>query len=77
MEPSIEDLVLKQLEIATEGNIYREVVQAFEAPLFRQVYQRMNKNTLASAKVLGINRNTLRKKLKTYGVKVCPKTRPL
>jgi Fis family transcriptional regulator len=37
-----------------------------EKPLFRQVMQRTGGNQVHAARILGINRNTLRKKIKLY-----------
>ena len=42
------------------------VLQEVERPLLEVVMQKTNGNQSRAAEVLGINRNTLRKKLKLY-----------
>jgi len=39
-----------------------------EAPLFKTTLEHTNGNQSQAAEILGINRGTLRKKLKTYGL---------
>jgi two-component system nitrogen regulation response regulator GlnG len=45
------------------GRIYDEALAAFERPLFRQALRQTGGNQLRAAQLLGINRNTLRKRL--------------
>ena len=45
------------------GRIYDEALAAFERPLFRQALRETGGNQLRAAQLLGINRNTLRKRL--------------
>ena len=46
-----------------EGGVYHDALTAFEKPLFIKVLQRTKGNQLRAAQILGINRNTLRKRL--------------
>lgn len=46
-----------------EGGVYHAALAAFERPLFEQVLERTEGNQLRAARMLGINRNTLRKRL--------------
>jgi Fis family transcriptional regulator len=39
-----------------------------EKPLLVQILRRVGGNQVQAAKILGINRNTLRKKIKQYGL---------
>ena len=48
--------------VATEG-LYDLVITEVERPLLQQVMQHVEGNQLKAAKLLGLNRNTLRKKL--------------
>lgn len=58
----------QQLDGQMAANVYDMVLQEVEAPLLQVVMQYTRDNqTLASA-VLGLNRGTLRKKLKRYGM---------
>ena len=48
------------------GALYELVMQEVERPLFRAVMDFTGGNQTQAASILGINRGTLRKKLKTY-----------
>lgn len=48
------------------GDLYQLVLGEVEKPLFRTVLEYTNGNQSEAAEILGINRGTLRKKLKTY-----------
>jgi two-component system, NtrC family, nitrogen regulation response regulator GlnG len=50
------------------GALYIRALAAFEVPLLQQVLRRTKGNQLRAASMLGINRNTLRKKLLEYGL---------
>jgi len=47
---------------------YQTVLKEVEQPLFRAVMSYTRGNQSRAADILGINRGTLRKKLKTYGM---------
>lgn len=49
------------------SNLYNMVLEQMELPLLEMVMSRFNNNQSLAAKVLGISRGTLRKKLKMYG----------
>jgi Fis family transcriptional regulator len=48
------------------GDLYQLVLGEVEKPLFRAVLRYTNGNQSEAAEILGINRGTLRKKLKDY-----------
>lgn len=50
------------------GRLYELVMREVEEPLFKAVLEYAQGNQSRAADILGINRGTLRKKLKTYGL---------
>jgi len=50
------------------GSIYDKALAAFEKPLFLEVLKETGGNQLRAAQLLGINRNTLRKRLGDLGI---------
>jgi two-component system, NtrC family, nitrogen regulation response regulator GlnG len=50
------------------GEVYDRALAAFERPLFIEVLRQTGGNQLRAAQVLGINRNTLRKRLTDLGI---------
>ena len=49
-------------------NVYELVLKAVEPPLLKSVMKFANNNQSKAAKILGINRTTLRTKLKKYNI---------
>lgn len=49
--------------------IYDMVVSCVEKPLLEVILGHAQGNQTRAAELLGINRNTLRKKMQTYGIK--------
>ena len=62
----IEDVIYR----APQGKVYAEVVRGIEKILIEKVLARCFGNQIAAAKVLGINRNTLRAKINKLNIKV-------
>jgi len=50
------------------SNLYKLVLQEVELPLLETVMRYTRGNQTRAAEILGLNRSTLRKKLKQYGV---------
>jgi Fis family transcriptional regulator len=50
------------------GHLYDLVLREVEEPLFRAVLDYSDGNQSRAADILGINRGTLRKKLRVYGI---------
>lgn len=50
-------------------HVYDMVINSVEKPLLESVLHRVRGNQTHAAEMLGINRNTLRKKMKEYGIK--------
>ncbi|VAW68903.1 DNA-binding protein Fis [hydrothermal vent metagenome] len=57
---------LNDLDGENPGNIYDLVIQQVEAPLLELILRHAEGNQSKAAAYLGINRGTLRKKLKTH-----------
>jgi two-component system nitrogen regulation response regulator GlnG len=53
---------------AVPGELYDKALAVFERPLFRHVLAQTMGNQLRAAQILGINRNTLRKRLSELGI---------
>ncbi len=79
-DPGIEAAVRARLErIAIEepralddGSLYDRIIGEVERPLIEAMLARHGQNQLRAARALGINRNTLRKRLDTLGIDVGP-----
>ncbi len=72
---SIEDVVelkisrfFDQIGTFYPENVYDLLMSKVEKPLLVQILRRVGGNQVQAAKILGINRNTLRKKIKQYGL---------
>tara|TARA_B100000315_G_scaffold210427_1_gene206697 strand:- start:15885 stop:16211 length:327 start_codon:yes stop_codon:yes gene_type:complete len=52
-----------------EGNLHDLVLQGIEKPLIKIVLDEVKGNQVQASTILGINRNTLRKKINQYGIK--------
>ena len=55
---------------ATPGDLHALLISAVERPLIEVVLERAGGNQVKAAEMLGINRNTLRKKITTLGIAV-------
>lgn len=51
-----------------QGTLYKFVLDAIEKPLIEHALERTYGNQLKAAKILGINRNTIRAKIKKLGI---------
>jgi len=56
------------LFIEKKGVLYKSVLEAIEKPLLEQTLERCEGNQLKAARILGINRNTMRAKIKKLGI---------
>ncbi len=50
------------------GILYKYILEGIEKPLIEQTLERTYGNQLKAAKILGINRNTMRTKIKKLGI---------
>jgi len=73
----LEDLVHAKLETfldQTEGvpldSLYSTIIQTVEKPLIQLVLRKTRGNQVKASRILGINRNTLRKKISVLNIQV-------
>lgn len=59
---------LSQLDGAPMTDVYQLVLSEVEAPLMEEVMKYTRDNQTKASTLLGLNRGTLRKKLKQYGL---------
>jgi Fis family transcriptional regulator len=59
---------LQQLDGQTSTDFYQMVLAEVEAPLLEEIMAYTRSNQTRASQMLGLNRGTLRKKLKTYGL---------
>ena len=59
---------LDQLDGQLGSEVYQMVLAEVEAPLLEQIMQYTRNNQTKASRMLGLNRGTLRKKLKQYGL---------
>jgi DNA-binding protein Fis len=72
---SIEDVVdlkisrfFEQIGDYYPDNLHDLMLSKVEKPLLQQILRRVGGNQVQASKILGINRNTLRKKIRQYGL---------
>lgn len=76
-EGSLEALIANKLrsslslmDVNELDNLYEMVLHQMERPLINIVMEKTRSNQVRAAEILGINRNTLRKKIQTLGIAV-------
>jgi Fis family transcriptional regulator len=62
------DAYFADLDGQTPNDLYRMVIHEVEKPLLQTVMNNVNGNQSRAAKILGINRSTLRKKLQQFNI---------
>ncbi|WP_033922833.1 helix-turn-helix domain-containing protein, partial [Sphingomonas sp. 37zxx] len=70
----LERMAREQPEAFEDGSLYDRIVAEVERPLIEAVLARCGNNQLRAARVLGINRNTLRKRLDTLDIDTMRRT---
>lgn len=53
-----------------QGILYRCILEVIEKPLIEYALERTEGNQLKAAKILGLNRNTIRTKIKKLGIEI-------
>ena len=67
-EGHIKSMVLSLMAAPEKENLYAQALEKFEKPLLIEMMHHAQGNQIKAAKILGINRNTLRKKLNDYQI---------
>ena len=57
------------MDVNQNGGLHGLIIGAIEEPLLQMVLDKTNGNQTQAANILGLNRNTLRKKIKAYQIK--------
>lgn len=60
--------IVPLLDDRLPGNLYQTVISSVERPLILSVLEHTSGNQCKAAQMLGINRNTLRKKISQLGI---------
>lgn len=63
------DGYFRDLDGEKAAGVYDMVMSCVEKPLIEVVLHRVGGNQTQAAELLGLNRNTLRKKIRIYGIK--------
>lgn len=63
------DGYFRDLDGEKPAGMYEMVMSCVEKPLIEVVLHRVGGNQTQAAELLGVNRNTLRKKIRIYGIK--------
>jgi two-component system, NtrC family, nitrogen regulation response regulator GlnG len=61
----LSDLFIKE----HSGKVYRNLIESVEKPLIEKILAMTLCNQLKTARILGINRNTLRTKMRKLGIR--------
>ncbi len=69
LEKKLSDFVRK-VKHGRPKNLYNLLISEFEKPLFSLALQETDGNQVQAAELLGVNRNTLRKKIKEFKIKI-------
>ena len=64
----LQRFAIEEPEALRDGSLYARVIAEVERPLIEALLARYDQNQLRAARALGINRNTLRKRLDTLGI---------
>ena len=65
--------LVREMATSENGKLYRSIMARVELPLLRQALELAGGNQLKAARLLGINRNTLRKRLRLLGLLQAPR----
>lgn len=61
---------VRAMKASSATSLYATVIRAVERPLIRRALRETGGNQIQAAQLLGLHRNTLRKKIEAYGLHV-------
>jgi len=61
---------VKKVKFSNTKGLYALLISECEKPIFTLALQETNGNQVKAARLLGVNRNTLRKKIEEFKIKV-------
>jgi two-component system nitrogen regulation response regulator GlnG len=61
-------LITEDEEKNKQGTLYRSIIASLEKQLIEHILERAEGNQLRAARILGINRNTIRSKIRRLGI---------
>ena len=65
---SVIDPIFSRIVSGSEGHIYADLIAALERALITSALNAMDNNQVQAAQILGVSRNTLRDRMKKYGI---------
>jgi two-component system, NtrC family, nitrogen regulation response regulator GlnG len=66
----ISDVIDRHFYISGKGHIYADIINSIEKTVILKALEQSNGNQLLAARLLGINRNTLHKKIVQFSIDV-------
>ncbi|MCF6326683.1 MAG: nitrogen regulation protein NR(I) [Devosiaceae bacterium] len=75
VERHLNDLFVQYEPSLPPSGLYQDIVAQVEVPLISRALNACNGNQIKAAMLLGLNRNTLRKKIKTHGIEITRQTK--
>ncbi len=70
MIDEIKELIDKQFNTVADTSIYDNMIAVIEKAIIVKALERSNGNQIEAAKLIGLNRNTLHKKIAKYQIDV-------
>jgi DNA-binding protein Fis len=64
------DIIEKQFYISGKGHIYADIINSIEKSVITKALEQSRGNQLLAARLLGLNRNTLHKKIVQFNIDV-------
>ena len=66
----ISDVIDRHFYISGKGRIYADIINSIEKTIILKALEKSSGNQLVASRLLGMNRNTLHKKIVQFGIDV-------